>query len=199
MSVAAITLYNILMVRWEPDARARLEEAAYDLFEERGFEGTTVAEIAERAGLTERTFFRHFSDKKEVLFGGGELLIERVVSAVADAPTAASAVEAAKAGLEAAAELLQGRRPLAIRRQRIIDSSQELQERELIKLSLMARSLAAALRERGVPPSVAGLTGEAAIAVFREAFQAWIESKGSEVPFSQVIDGEWDELSHLLR
>ena len=68
------------MGRWKPDARGRLEQAAFELFTERGFEQTTVAEIAERAGLTERTFFRYFADKREVLFAGADALQELFVS-----------------------------------------------------------------------------------------------------------------------
>ena len=74
------------MGRWEPDSRGRLQEAALALFSEHGFDQTTAAEIAARAGLTERTFFRHFADKREVLFGGSEVLQERIVSDVAAAP-----------------------------------------------------------------------------------------------------------------
>jgi hypothetical protein len=70
MSVAVIN-WDRDMTRWEPNARGRLEQAALALYGERGFENTTVAEIAARAGLTERTFFRHFADKREVLFAGG--------------------------------------------------------------------------------------------------------------------------------
>jgi AcrR family transcriptional regulator len=90
------------MGRWEPDARGRLLKAALELYGERGFEQTTVAEIAERAGLTERTFFRHFADKREVLFAGAEALQARMVSAVADAPDHVTPIEAAAAGIEAA-------------------------------------------------------------------------------------------------
>ena len=79
------------MGRWEPNARGRLEQAAMELYLERGFDQTTVAEIAERAGLTERTFFRHFADKREVLFAGAGALQELLVSAVAGAPDSGGA------------------------------------------------------------------------------------------------------------
>src|SRR6266536_298069 len=95
------------MGRWEPDARGRLGQAALALYGERGFEQATVAEIAKRAGLTERTFFRHFADKREVLFAGSGDLQALMVSAVADAPATAAPIEAVAAGLEAAAALLQ--------------------------------------------------------------------------------------------
>src|ERR1700710_2641442 len=101
------------MPRWEPDGRRRLEEAALELYGERGFENPTVTEIAARAGLTERTFFRHFADKREVLFGGSSALQELMVSAVAAAPDAAPPIDAVGAGLEAAGALLQERRARA--------------------------------------------------------------------------------------
>src|SRR6266436_5091052 len=93
--------YDWGMVRWEPDARGRLEQAAFALYAEHGFENTTVADIAQRAGLTERTFFRHFADKREVLFGGAAALQETLVSAVAAAPASAAPIDAVAAGLEA--------------------------------------------------------------------------------------------------
>src|ERR1700722_18243242 len=109
MSTAAIK-YDQGMGRWEPNARGRLEQAALELYLERGFEQTTVAEIAKRAGLTERTFFRHFADKREVLFAGAGALQGLLVSAVAGAPDGAAPIDAAAAGLEAAGSLLQERR-----------------------------------------------------------------------------------------
>src|SRR3984957_6239565 len=94
------------MGRWEPDSRGRLQEAALALYSERGFDQTTAAQIAARAGLTERTFFRHFADKREVLFGGSALLKERIVTAVADAPAPDGPFDAVACGLAAAAAML---------------------------------------------------------------------------------------------
>ncbi len=138
------------MSRWEPDARGRLEQAAAELFAERGFDQTTVADIAVRAGLTERTFFRHFADKREVLFSGQDAFQDMVVGAVAAAPGTATALEAVAAGLDAAGHALQGRADLAPQRQVIIDAHPDLQERELIKLARVGTAMAAALHERGV-------------------------------------------------
>src|ERR1700757_1811298 len=121
------------MGRWEPDARARLQEAALALYSERGYEQTTVAEIAERAGLTKRTFFRYFADKREVLFWGSELLEQRMVAAIEAAPAAASAVALISVALDAAAVRFEEVREFAGVRHRIVASSPELQERELIK------------------------------------------------------------------
>ena len=116
------------MSRWEPNARGRLEQAAAELFADRGYDQTTVADIAERAGLTERTFFRHFSDKREVLFSGQEQFQDAFVSAVTAAPATATPVAAVEAGLDAAGNLLQSRAELAPHRQAIIDAHPDLQE-----------------------------------------------------------------------
>ena len=163
------------MGRWEPDSRGRLEQAALALYAERGFENTTVAEIAARAGLTERTFFRHFADKREVLFGGAGLLQELMVGAVVGAPASTAPIDAVMVALEAAGNLLQERRAFARQRQAVITANAELQERELIKLASLAAAVAEALRRRGVTDPAAGLAAEAGIAVFRVAFERWVD------------------------
>jgi AcrR family transcriptional regulator len=164
------------MGRWEPNARGRLEEAALDLYGERGFEKTTVAEIAGRAGLTERTFFRHFTDKREVLFGGSALLQDLLTKAVAEAPASAAPLDATAHALEAVGTVFEGRRDHSRQRQAIIDANAELRERELIKLATLASVLAEALRHRGVPDPAAALTAEAGIAVFKVAFERWLKA-----------------------
>ena len=163
------------------------------LYAERGFEQTTVAEIAARAGLTERTFFRHFADKREVLFYGAPALQELLVSTVASAPDAAAPIDAVAAAVEAAAALLQERRDGARLRQAIIAANPELQERELIKLANLASALAGALRERGVSEPAASLTAEAGVAVFRIAFARWVGDPGQQ-DFPQLIRESLDAL-----
>jgi AcrR family transcriptional regulator len=181
------------MGRWEPNARGRLVQAAFALYGERGFEQTTVAEIAQRAGLTERTFFRHFADKREVLFAGADALRELLVSTVAKAPGSLAPIDAAAAGLEAAGALIQEGRELAHQRQAIIAASAELQERELIKLASLASALAEALRGRGVEDPAASLTAEAGIAVFKVAFERWVdETNQQDLP--RLIRESLDEL-----
>jgi len=181
------------MGRWEPNARGRLEQAAMELYVERGFEQTTVAEIAERAGLTERTFFRHFADKREVLFAGAGMLEEFLVSAVAGAPESAAPIEAVAAALEAAGALLQERREWSRQRQAVIAANAGLQERELIKLASLATALAEALRQRGVSEPAASLTAEAGIAVFKIAFERWIDGP-SQPELPQLIRESLGEL-----
>ncbi|WP_018635548.1 TetR family transcriptional regulator [Parafrankia elaeagni] len=163
------------MSRWAPDARSRLTQAALELYRERGFDRTAVAEIAARAGLTERTFFRHFADKREVLFGNEDLLRELLMNAVTGAPAAAGAMDAMGAALDALATFFpEERREHARQRQLVIDANPSLQERELLKLASLAAATAEALRRRGVVDPDAGLAGEAGMAVFRIAFARWI-------------------------
>ena len=181
------------MSRWEPNARGRLEQAALELYSERGFEQTTVAEIAKWAGLTERTFFRYFADKREVLFGGAGALQELLVSTVASAPDAAAPLDAVAAALEAAGALLQERREFARQRQTIIAANAELRERELIKLATLASAIADTLRRRGVTDPAASLAAEAGIAVFRIAFEHWI-NETSQRDLSRLIQESLDEL-----
>ncbi|MEW2354921.1 TetR/AcrR family transcriptional regulator [Spirillospora sp. NPDC029432] len=165
------------MGRWEPNARGRLEQAALELYGERGFERTTVVEIARRAGVTERTYFRHYADKREVLFAGSDLLRDLMEQAVARAPASAPPIEATTAALEAAASVIPDHAQ-ARRRQAIIEANAELRERELIKLATLAEALTGALRGRGVPEPAASLAAETGIAVFKVAFERWIGDTG---------------------
>jgi AcrR family transcriptional regulator len=173
--------------RWQPDAAGRLQQAAFELYAERGYEETTVAEIAARAGLTERTFFRHFADKREVLFRGSGELQELIVDAVHAAPPSATPIEAIAVGLAAAGAIFDApHRPYSLQRQWVIDANRELQERELVKLASLAAALADALRRRGVQDPAAGLTAEAGVAVFRVAFEHWVRD-GSDRDFARFV------------
>jgi AcrR family transcriptional regulator len=186
------------MTRWGPDARGRLMKSALELYGKRGYEQTTVAEIAERAGLTERTFFRHFTDKREVLFAGSNDLRDLLVGAVAGAPSSAKPIEAVTAGLLAAGVMFNDeRRGHSMRRQSIIAANSELRERELIKLAALASASADALRRRGVRDPAASLTAEAGIAVFRVAFDRWIDAD-NELGWSELVRGSLAELKVLV-
>lgn len=163
------------MGRWEPDARTRLTQAGIELFEARGYDQTTVADIAAAAGLTERTFFRHFADKREVLFDGSAALEAQMVAAVAQAPADASPPDAVRAALAAAADFFDGRRPYARRRQAVVSADPVLVERELLKLARLADALRGALRDRGVAEPDATLAAEVGVLVFRVGFTRWLE------------------------
>lgn len=163
------------MGRWEPDAEGRFRMAAMELFAEVGYEQTTVAAIAERAGLTARTFFRYFADKREVLFRGSELLQDSMMAALAGAPATATAMDAVAVALDAASEFFdEQHRGFARQRASIIAANGELHERELIKLARLSAALTEALRARGVDETDASLAAEAGIAVFRVAFAQWV-------------------------
>lgn len=162
------------MGRWEPNSRGRLQEAALALFAERGFDQITAAEIAARAGLTERTFFRHFADKREVLFGGANVLEERILAGVIGAPPAAGPLEAVSRGLDSAAEMLgESRRDLARQRHAVITANPELRERELAKLAHCAAGITRALCDRGVNEQQANLAAETGMTVLRVALKQW--------------------------
>src|ERR1700677_753302 len=167
------------MARWEPDARGRLEKAAMELFQERGYVETTVLEIAASAGLTERTFFRYFADKREVLFSGAKELEKGIVDRIESAPREATPFRAVAAAFEAAGAELQDRRDLHFVRARyaLVTKHADIQERELIKLASLAAAVTKALHTRGVSEPAASLAAEAGIAVFKIGFERWVTGK----------------------
>ena len=163
------------MVRWEPGAPERLQKAALELFATRGFEQTTATEIAQSVGLTERTFFRHFSDKREVLFYGQHLLVQAFLAGVDTAPPGASPIEIVACALQSAAPFFPDeRRTYSRTRQSVIDQHPALQERELHKLASLATTVADALRARGVDELAATLAAQSGVTVFEIAFTQWI-------------------------
>jgi AcrR family transcriptional regulator len=166
-----------------------------ELYTERGFEPTTVAEIARRAGLTERTFFRHFADKREVLFAGTDRLQELMVGAVSNAPQDAGPIEAVTAGVEAAATILP-ERAYARMRHALIARNPILKERELIKMASLAIAFAKALRQRGVTEPAASLSAEAGVAVFRISFERWVGGD-DEPDLLELIRESFEELRLL--
>jgi len=182
------------MSRWEPGARERLNGAALDLYATKGFEETTVAEIAQAVGLTERTFFRYFADKREVLFAGSELLEKRFVDGAAAAPDDAAPMEVVASAVAASADYFPDeRRAYSRKRAAIIEANPALMERELRKMSGLAASLATALRDRGIPDPTAILAAESGVTVFRVAFSQWI-ADGNE---RSMVDIEREMFAEL--
>ena len=162
------------MGRWQPDSRGRLYEAALDLFERQGFDQTTAAQIAAQAGVTERTFFRQFSDKREVLFGGSAVLGARLVAAVLDAPPDDPPLAEVARGLAAAVAMIgASRKDFVRRRQAVIEANPELRERDRSKMADYAAAIGAALETRGVTRLPANLAAQMGVAVFRVAFALW--------------------------
>ena len=164
------------MARWEPGARERLVLAAVDLFTEQGYDVTTVAQIVERAGVTRSTFFRHFTDKREVLVAGQETLSRLLAEGIADAPAAASPLEAVAAGLERASGAM-GRmnRELGPRLKAAVAASSELQQRDALKSVGLAAAMTAALIARGVPDPTAHLAAELGVIAFKRGYARWSE------------------------
>jgi AcrR family transcriptional regulator len=174
------------MARWEPNARERLERAALALFAEHGYDATTVAEIADRAGLTRSTFFRHFADKREVLFGGQDMLAELFSEAIRAAPPEATAAECLAAALAAAAvAFTPDRHDLAPLRQSVIAANSELQERQLLKRARLASVMAEALRARGADDVAARLAAEVGVLAFSAAYARWAAPENRQ-PFTEI-------------
>jgi AcrR family transcriptional regulator len=185
--------------RWEANASGRLQQAALELYHEQGYEQTTVAQIAQRAGLTTRTYFRHYADKREVLFSGEDALHELLVLATAGAAESTSPIEAFAAGLKPAMTVYfqQRSRESARQRHHIVASNAALQERESLKLSRLATSVAAALHERGMIEPAATLTAETGVVIFKVAVERWLTDT-AEHDLSYHIDSLVTDLKALV-
>nr|BFD87516.1 TetR family transcriptional regulator [Streptomyces sp. Xyl84] len=172
------------------EARRRLQQAALELYRERGFDQTTTAEIAARAGVNERTFFRHFPDKREVLFDGEADLRAALTRAVAEAPEDLQPLGALLHAFRKAGRILEENRPFSEPRLAIIAVTPALRERDLAKAASLTEAVAEALRGRGVPDRLAGLAAQAGWAAFHHAAQAWIDdpSRSLDAHLRQAFD-----------
>ncbi|WP_086661360.1 TetR/AcrR family transcriptional regulator [Lentzea kentuckyensis] len=180
------------MGRWEPDARDRLVRAALDLFDEQGYENTAVAQIAERAGLTKSTYFRHFRDKREVLFSGQDELVELIVEGIAGTPESAGALAAVEGALVAiAVTFTEGRRANGPRRLAVIAANDELRERDAMKMAGFSSVMQEALRRRGVPELDAAVAAELGVLALRVAYDRWLEAGGD---FAEVARRALEEV-----
>ncbi|NEW76528.1 TetR/AcrR family transcriptional regulator [Streptomyces rhizosphaericus] len=162
------------MGRWPTGAQERLQEAAIELFTERGYERTTVAEIAKRAGLTERTFYNHFADKREVLFPDQGRFIAEVCEAVGAAPAEQSPLDAVLAAFTATSDWFDQRRDASQRRRHILDAHTDLRERERAKMAALGEAIADALRTRGISEPAATLTATVSVAAYQLASARWL-------------------------
>ncbi len=170
------------MARWQPGTTQRLVVAAVDLFTEQGYDATTVAQIAERAGVTKSTFFRHFSDKRELLVAGQETLSRLLAEGITDAPASASPLEAVAAGLERASSAMgPTNRELGPRLTAAVATSTELQERDALKSVGLGAAMTAALVARGVPDPTAHLAGELGVLAFKRGYAQWSETDCDDV------------------
>ncbi|WP_234542363.1 TetR/AcrR family transcriptional regulator [Streptomyces shenzhenensis] len=185
------------MARWDPGAEERLKRAALELCLERGYDNVTVTHIAERAGLTRRSYFRYFPDKREVLFAGSErlppALAEAVLAADPDAAPLAAVLDAlARVGAQLV-EYLDG----ATERRAVIDASPELQERERTKAAAITEAIRDALLQRQVDAGTAGLVAQLAAVAWDNAFRRWIGARG-EAGFGSCLDAVTDDLRAAL-
>lgn len=179
------------MGRWEPDARERLVRAALDLFEEQGYENTAVVQIAERAGLTKSTYFRHFRDKREVLFGGQDELLDLLVGGIAGVPESAGALAAVEAGLVAmAVTFTDERRANGPRRLAVITSNDELRERDALKMGMFAGAMRDVLRQRGVSELDADVAAGLGVLAIRRGYDVWLEAGGDFAEAARRALGE---------
>jgi AcrR family transcriptional regulator len=183
------------MPRSGAPARARLREAALDLYQEQGYEATTTAQIAERAGVTERTYFRHFADKREVLFDGEASLRDTMVEAIETAPPGTAPLAVLQLAFVAAVPLFVAGRAVAERREPIIAVTPALQERALAKSAALNEAIAAALTQRGVPAATARLAAQVGRATFGRAMAQWGGRSGDEL--KDLIARSGDELRAL--
>jgi AcrR family transcriptional regulator len=165
------------MARWEPNASERLAVAALELFAERGYENTTVIDIAQRAGLTKSTFFRHFQDKREVLFGDGSMN-GLLAQAIAAAPATVTPLEAVAHALDELGRqaFTPARREFTARRRAVIAANRELQEREALKGLGLIASMTEALIGRGVPELAASVAADLGALAWKIAYDRWADT-----------------------
>ena len=183
------------MARWAPGARERLVVAAVELFAEQGYDATTVTEIAERAGVTKSTFFRHFPDKRELLSAGQEMLSRLLAEGIAAAPPAASPLTAIASGLQRAGEAFGPMsREIGPQMRAAISSSTELQEREALKRIGLSVAMSSALVERGVAEPVAHLAAEMGVLAFKQGYAAWVGSEEDGTGFGAYAVAALDAL-----
>lgn len=172
-----------------------MQGAALELWSERGYEATTAAEIAARAGVTERTFFRHFPDKREVLFDGAAVMQATLVGALAKASASLKPFEALRTAFTAVEPLFEVNRAYSGIRQRVIAATPSLRERELAKLAFLTSALAEGLEARGVERRLATLAAGAGMAAFGHAVASWIEHP--DVRLNTHLERAFEQLRRL--
>jgi AcrR family transcriptional regulator len=185
--------------RWEPDARGRLERAALELFAEHGFVETTVPQITERAGLTTRTFFRHFTDKREVLFAAEEGIRAQLVELIREAPAGLSPIGLLTHCLErASAELFESRFDDVRRWRSVVDADESLRERALRKQQLTIEAAEEALRERGLDDSMSTLVARLAVDLQERAVGRWVAQRSERRELVTFVHEDIEGLRRLL-
>ena len=185
------------MARWQPDARERLEHAALELFAEQGFAETTVPQITARAGLTTRTFFRHFADKREVLFTGEEEVLLLVARLMAEAPAHLGPVPLIVFGLDALAAHFEGRHATLRARAAVVQSDAGLRERDLSKMGDLSDAITAGFRARGVDPLTSVLAARTAVTIVNVSIGRWLDEE-AERPLIEIFHDTAGALQTLV-
>ncbi len=183
------------MANLADDARSRLQRAALELFDQRGYDGATAAEIAARAGVTERTFFRYFPDKREVLFDGQDTLKVALVAAIAETPHELGPLDTLFRAFRSVLPMLENNRAYSEPRQRVIAATSALQEREMAKHGALSDALEVALQERGIPDLSAALAARVGMAAFVHATAAWLNQANPSL--DERLDDALRELKKL--
>ncbi len=173
------------MGRWEPGAQGRLQLAALELFAKRGYSAVTIADIAEAAGLTKRTFFNHFPDKREILFAGASSFEESVVNHLRSIPHDVAALEAVVQALSIAGSELARYREFSILRRDLIALNVELRERDLVKMVSLTDAIAVELLKRRVGATQASLAAQIGISIFNWSYDRWIS--GNDLDLSELM------------
>ncbi|OIH98634.1 MULTISPECIES: TetR/AcrR family transcriptional regulator [unclassified Curtobacterium] len=184
------------MARWEPGARERLVMAAAELFAEHGYDETTVTQIAERAGVTKSTLFRHFPDKREILVAGQATLSALLAEGVADAGESATPMQAVASGLRRASSVMQPwNRTLGPSMAAAIAANAELRERSMLKSAGLAVALSDALEARGTTPTTARVAAELGVLAFERGYTAWTDAPdGTEGDLEHHVIAALEEL-----
>ncbi len=175
------------MSRWEPGAAQRLQAAALELFVEHGFAAVTVPQITARAGLTTRTFFRHFADKREVLFTGEDALPAVMAQVFAQSPPEMTPMELIVKGLcEVVAPRFDGLRDHLRVRRGVVLSDEGLRERDLRKRALTAEAAISGFRDRGLTVLEATLAAQLAATIIDTAISRWLDDE-TDRPLAAIM------------
>jgi AcrR family transcriptional regulator len=197
MALRVVAVYGGRVSRWPADARLRLEGAALELFVEQGFAETTVPQITARAGLTTRTFFRHFADKREVLFAYDAEIPGFVSALLAEAPASSTPMEVLEHGLRGVAVKFESERDYMRTRRRVVETDESLRERELRKLSVLAESIRQGFLQRGTDELTSTLAAHLAVSVFSVGLGRWLDSDGGP-PLAEVLHATFAAFKALV-
>ena len=168
-----------------------------ELFDEQGFQNTSAVQIAKRARVTTRTFFRYFPDKQAILFVDAERLGAELVQGILDATDVAQPLQTVMRALAGFDWLSLGSRESQRQRDAMVASNPDLLERELIKQQQLADAFSSALHQRGVEPPIGELAARVGIQVFRTAYRQWLAAD-NDADLTMTIDTAMSILATIV-